>query len=182
MRMSGRQDHQEQRHHGKRHIAPERAAAKLQSFTRQFLGGPDDRRDRHPRSPVAHHLDIAVDTVSPDQDQGKHQRSGKGLTHGRTLSCRLDLSLMDDVGTPGYLGLYVFPSVASSKGRQSDPMSEWRAHMPLYEYRCRDCHSVFDRTEPLAEHGRSRPQCPKCKSKHVEQVFTSFFAKTSHKS
>ena len=53
--------------------------------------------------------------------------------------------------------------------------------MPTYEYRCRDCHHVFDRVEALADHGRRRPECPKCKGKHVEQVFTSFFAKTSHK-
>jgi putative FmdB family regulatory protein len=54
--------------------------------------------------------------------------------------------------------------------------------MPTYEYRCRDCHNVFDRIEPLAEHGRTHPECPKCKSRKVEQVFTPFFAKTSHKS
>jgi putative FmdB family regulatory protein len=54
--------------------------------------------------------------------------------------------------------------------------------MPTYEYRCRDCHHVFDRVEPLAEHGHSHPACPKCRSKKVEQVLTSFFAKTSHKS
>ena len=54
--------------------------------------------------------------------------------------------------------------------------------MPTYEYRCRDCHHLFDRVEPLAQHGQTRPECPKCKSKKVEQVFTSFFAKTSHKS
>ena len=53
--------------------------------------------------------------------------------------------------------------------------------MPTYEYRCRDCNAVFDRVEPLAEHGHRRPFCPKCKSKNVEQVLTPFFAKTSHK-
>jgi hypothetical protein len=41
---------------------------------------------------------------------------------------------------------------------------------------------VFDRVEPLVEHGDKKPSCPKCKSRSVEQVFTSFFAKTSHKS
>ena len=54
--------------------------------------------------------------------------------------------------------------------------------MPTYEYRCRDCRRVFDRVEPLAEHGRAHPTCPKCKSSHVEQVMTTFFAKTAHKS
>ena len=53
--------------------------------------------------------------------------------------------------------------------------------MPTYEYRCRDCENVFDRVEPLSEHGAKAPNCPKCKSRNVEQVLTSFFAKTSHK-
>ena len=58
---------------------------------------------------------------------------------------------------------------------------ERRSAMPTYEYRCRDCKRVFDRVELLAEHGHARPECPKCKSKHVEQVLTPFFAKTAHK-
>jgi putative FmdB family regulatory protein len=53
--------------------------------------------------------------------------------------------------------------------------------MPIYEYRCRDCGRVFDRAEPLAEHGRVRPACPGCSRQHVEQVFTAFFAKTARK-
>jgi putative FmdB family regulatory protein len=53
--------------------------------------------------------------------------------------------------------------------------------MPTYEYRCSDCHHVFDRVESLAEHGGKTPACPKCKGRHVEQVLTPFFAKTSHK-
>ena len=53
--------------------------------------------------------------------------------------------------------------------------------MPTYEYRCRDCENVFDQVEPLSEHGARAPKCPKCKSRNVEQVLTSFFAKTSHK-
>jgi putative FmdB family regulatory protein len=62
------------------------------------------------------------------------------------------------------------------------PVSDVEDRMPTYEYRCRDCHEVFDRVEPLAEHGDKSPTCPKCKRKHVEQVLTPFFAKTSHKS
>jgi putative FmdB family regulatory protein len=54
--------------------------------------------------------------------------------------------------------------------------------MPIYEYRCRDCGHVFDRVEPLAEHGRGKLQCPKCKRGQVEQVLTPFYAKTTHKS
>jgi len=53
--------------------------------------------------------------------------------------------------------------------------------MPTYEYRCHDCERVFDRVESLAAHGDKNPRCPNCKSKNVEQVLTTFFAKTSHK-
>ena len=53
--------------------------------------------------------------------------------------------------------------------------------MPTYEYRCRECQHVFDRVEPLAEHGHKAPPCPKCRSRSVQQVMTPFFAKTSHK-
>ena len=53
--------------------------------------------------------------------------------------------------------------------------------MPTYEYRCLDCENVFDRIEPLAEHGEHMPTCPKCNSRSVEQMLTPFFAKTSHK-
>jgi putative FmdB family regulatory protein len=54
--------------------------------------------------------------------------------------------------------------------------------MPTYEYRCADCGHTFERVQSFAEHDRSRPACPKCQSKHVEQVPAAFFAKTSHKS
>lgn len=54
--------------------------------------------------------------------------------------------------------------------------------MPTYEYRCTDCRRVFDRVQSLAEHDQARPECPKCKSKRVEQVPTTFYAKTAHKS
>ena len=61
------------------------------------------------------------------------------------------------------------------------PLPGIEESMPTYEYRCRDCENVFDRIEPLSEHGSRTPSCPKCKSRNVEQVLTSFFAKTSHK-
>jgi putative FmdB family regulatory protein len=54
--------------------------------------------------------------------------------------------------------------------------------MPTYEYRCGACGRIFDRVEPLSEHGQIRQECPECKSKRVEQVMTPFFAKTAHKS
>jgi putative FmdB family regulatory protein len=54
--------------------------------------------------------------------------------------------------------------------------------MPTYEYRCLDCHEVFEQPAKMAEHDAARPICPACGSKKVEQVFSAFFAKTSRKS
>lgn len=53
--------------------------------------------------------------------------------------------------------------------------------MPVYQYHCQSCGHDFERTERLSQHGRKSPPCPKCKSTKVEQVLTSFFAKTSRK-
>ena len=55
--------------------------------------------------------------------------------------------------------------------------------MPLYEYRCSACDTVFSHTETMAEHAnRPHPRCPKCQSQAVEPVFSDFFAKTVRKS
>ncbi|RMD98861.1 MAG: zinc ribbon domain-containing protein [Calditrichaeota bacterium] len=54
--------------------------------------------------------------------------------------------------------------------------------MPTYEYRCRDCGHTFSKKFTVAEHDRYEPQCPKCKSKNVEQLISEFFAQTSKKS
>jgi putative FmdB family regulatory protein len=54
--------------------------------------------------------------------------------------------------------------------------------MPIYQYRCAKCGAVFERAEPLSEHGRSMPECPKCASRQVENQPAAFFAKTSRKS
>lgn len=53
--------------------------------------------------------------------------------------------------------------------------------MPTYEYRCKECGHQFLEALRVAEHDKKKPQCPKCKSKKVEQIFSSFFAKTSSK-
>jgi putative FmdB family regulatory protein len=53
--------------------------------------------------------------------------------------------------------------------------------MTTYEYRCQECHHVLDGVETLTHHGGKTPNCPKCKGRHVEQVLTPFYAKTSHK-
>jgi len=54
--------------------------------------------------------------------------------------------------------------------------------MSTYEYRCEACGKQFTQTERMSEHARRRPACPKCKSKKVVRVFSSFYAKTAHKS
>lgn len=54
--------------------------------------------------------------------------------------------------------------------------------MPTYEYRCDKCKKRFSRIESIAEHGRKRLKCPKCKSTKVIQVLAPFYAKTVKKS
>ena len=54
--------------------------------------------------------------------------------------------------------------------------------MPTYEYRCEACGKQFTRTERMSQHGRRRPACPKCKSKKVGRVLSSFYANTASKS
>lgn len=54
--------------------------------------------------------------------------------------------------------------------------------MPIYEYRCTECHTRFSRQEEIEEHGRTPPACPQCQSRAVEPLLSPFFAKTVRKS
>jgi len=54
--------------------------------------------------------------------------------------------------------------------------------MPTYEYLCKDCHNLFDKTLTLAAHEREPVICPKCHSNNVKQGFTTFYPVTSKKS
>jgi len=54
--------------------------------------------------------------------------------------------------------------------------------MPIYEYRCTKCRKRFSYERSISEHGKRRPACPKCKSRAVEPMFSTFFAKTGRKS
>jgi putative FmdB family regulatory protein len=56
------------------------------------------------------------------------------------------------------------------------------ATMPIYEYRCTKCDAQFTRQEGIEDHGQTRPVCPKCRSRAVEQLPSPFFAKTVRKS
>jgi len=54
--------------------------------------------------------------------------------------------------------------------------------MPTYDYACRKCGHIFQRTEKIVEHGHKKVSCPKCKSLRVEQVYGNVFVKTRKKS
>src|SRR5919197_609429 len=58
------------------------------------------------------------------------------------------------------------------------PLSR-RTVMPTYQYRCVKCGERFERYEPISEHGRAQPRCPKCASENTETQPPAFFAKTS---
>lgn len=54
--------------------------------------------------------------------------------------------------------------------------------MPTYEYVCKECKKRFTRILSIAEYEKTRPACPKCKSRKIEQVPAAFFAVTAKKS
>ena len=54
--------------------------------------------------------------------------------------------------------------------------------MPIYEFRCAKCRTRFTLSLSIAEHGRRRATCPKCRSRDVVAVLSPFFAKTVRKS
>jgi putative FmdB family regulatory protein len=54
--------------------------------------------------------------------------------------------------------------------------------MPIYEYKCLDCGKEVVLALTLKEHESGSAKCPACSSKRLEQMITSFMAKTSKKS
>jgi len=55
--------------------------------------------------------------------------------------------------------------------------------MASYDYQCKDCRATFTMSEPISKHAkRRRPKCPQCGGHRTEQLFSTFFAKTSSKS
>jgi putative FmdB family regulatory protein len=53
--------------------------------------------------------------------------------------------------------------------------------MPTYEYRCKKCDHAFTEILTIREHDQRKIKCPSCKSSEVEQIISSFYAKTSSK-
>jgi putative FmdB family regulatory protein len=54
--------------------------------------------------------------------------------------------------------------------------------MPVYEYQCQGCKHQFTVVLSITEHDKLKVECPKCKSKKVEQRLSAFYAKTAKKS
>lgn len=53
--------------------------------------------------------------------------------------------------------------------------------MATYEFRCKKCKRIFEKTMSFSEHERSKPACPKCKSRSVEQRPSVFQTTASSK-
>ena len=54
--------------------------------------------------------------------------------------------------------------------------------MPLYDYKCLKCGKECLLALTLKEHESKAATCPSCGSKELEQLITSFIARTSSKS
>jgi putative FmdB family regulatory protein len=54
--------------------------------------------------------------------------------------------------------------------------------MPTYQYRCKECGKMFERTETISEHEAVKLKCPKCGSKEVSYVPGNVYVVTSKKS
>ncbi|RJQ51481.1 MAG: zinc ribbon domain-containing protein [Desulfobacteraceae bacterium] len=54
--------------------------------------------------------------------------------------------------------------------------------MPRYDFVCDQCKKEFTVTMSITDHGKRKPECPKCKSRKVVQQVSTFQTKTSKKS
>jgi putative FmdB family regulatory protein len=50
--------------------------------------------------------------------------------------------------------------------------------MPIYEYRCNECKKTFSRLQKIGA-GSDGVKCPKCESKKVERLLSSFASTSS---
>jgi putative FmdB family regulatory protein len=53
--------------------------------------------------------------------------------------------------------------------------------MPMYEYECEKCKKTFTVALSFKEHDQGVAACPGCGSKKVNQLISSFIAKTASK-
>ena len=54
--------------------------------------------------------------------------------------------------------------------------------MPTYEYQCEGCGETFEQRMTIPEYDTAKPNCPKCGSKKVKRMVSTFHAQTSKKS
>jgi putative FmdB family regulatory protein len=54
--------------------------------------------------------------------------------------------------------------------------------MPTYEYLCPKCKKKFTLVLSMKDHEARKAKCPKCGGKKLEQLISTFQAKTSRKS
>ena len=54
--------------------------------------------------------------------------------------------------------------------------------MPAYEYYCRPCDRTFIVVMSITEHETKQVECPHCHGAQVEQLLSTFIARTSKKS
>ena len=54
--------------------------------------------------------------------------------------------------------------------------------MPVYEYYCDKCEREVTLTLSISEHDKAQIQCPKCSSKALRPLVSTFFSQTSRKS
>ena len=53
--------------------------------------------------------------------------------------------------------------------------------MPIYEYKCRSCNHKFEVLQRISEDGTNL-ECPACKAKNPERIFSVFCGGGSEKS
>ncbi len=53
--------------------------------------------------------------------------------------------------------------------------------MPRYEYHCEECNQTVTLRLSVSQHEKNRHACPKCGSKRLTQLITSFLTQTSRK-
>jgi putative FmdB family regulatory protein len=63
-----------------------------------------------------------------------------------------------------------------------DLLKKGKHIMPLYDYKCLKCGKECLLALTLKEHENGAATCPSCGSKELEQLISSFIARTSSKS
>jgi putative FmdB family regulatory protein len=70
----------------------------------------------------------------------------------------------------------------SEEGNGSAYNSVRGAAMPVYEYHCDKCNRAVTISLSIREHDKGTVQCPKCGSKALRPLLSTFMSQTSKKS